>query len=183
MIFGPKSDGTYVVEFRTSRGETLAISVPAGETAVLGHFQTQIPHGLFVPEVVSRSVAPRRKRETSKTLRIIKEVVKESGKETGRKIRVEAPEAILEAARATVGRYTARRDQPHFQGDEYHAHAEIPGGYEVSWNVSGSRRHHNKFPAQIPAGARAAVAKVLGVDPQKLEGFTVDGELLIEVKA
>jgi hypothetical protein len=32
MIFGPKPDGTYVVEFRTSKGETLAISVPQGET-------------------------------------------------------------------------------------------------------------------------------------------------------
>jgi hypothetical protein len=27
-IFGPKPDGTYVVEFRTAAGETLAISVP-----------------------------------------------------------------------------------------------------------------------------------------------------------
>jgi hypothetical protein len=26
MIFGPKSDGTYVVEFRTAAGEALAIS-------------------------------------------------------------------------------------------------------------------------------------------------------------
>jgi hypothetical protein len=26
MIFGPKSDGTYVVEFRTSAGQVLAIS-------------------------------------------------------------------------------------------------------------------------------------------------------------
>src|SRR6516225_10520603 len=38
MIFGPKRDGTYVVEFRTSDGETLAISVPVGETRVLKHF-------------------------------------------------------------------------------------------------------------------------------------------------
>jgi hypothetical protein len=28
MILGPNPDGTYVVEFRTSKGETLAISVP-----------------------------------------------------------------------------------------------------------------------------------------------------------
>src|SRR5215467_13251763 len=33
MIFGPKSDGTYVVEFRTAAGETLAISIPASEAA------------------------------------------------------------------------------------------------------------------------------------------------------
>jgi len=26
MIFGPKTDGTYVVEFRTAAGEALAIS-------------------------------------------------------------------------------------------------------------------------------------------------------------
>jgi hypothetical protein len=26
MIFGPKDDGTYVVEFRTAEGEALAIS-------------------------------------------------------------------------------------------------------------------------------------------------------------
>jgi hypothetical protein len=50
MIFGPKSDGTYVVEFRTSGGEALAISVPRDETAVLRHFQAQMPYGLFVPD-------------------------------------------------------------------------------------------------------------------------------------
>jgi hypothetical protein len=27
MIYGPKTDGTYVVEFRTAAGEALAISV------------------------------------------------------------------------------------------------------------------------------------------------------------
>ena len=27
MIFGPKSDGTYVVEFRTAGGETLVVAV------------------------------------------------------------------------------------------------------------------------------------------------------------
>jgi hypothetical protein len=32
MIYGPKGDGTYVVEFRTADGDALAISVPAGET-------------------------------------------------------------------------------------------------------------------------------------------------------
>ena len=29
MIYGPKHDGTYVVEFRTAAGEALAISIPA----------------------------------------------------------------------------------------------------------------------------------------------------------
>ena len=28
MIFGPKTDGTYVVDFRTAAGEALAISIP-----------------------------------------------------------------------------------------------------------------------------------------------------------
>jgi hypothetical protein len=43
MIFGPKSDGTYVVEFRTAAGEALAISIPRGETAVIKHFQERMP--------------------------------------------------------------------------------------------------------------------------------------------
>jgi hypothetical protein len=51
MIYGPKNDGTYVVEFRMRDGETLAISVPAGETHVLKHFQELMPYSLFVPDV------------------------------------------------------------------------------------------------------------------------------------
>jgi hypothetical protein len=43
MIFGPKNDGTYVVEFKTAAGETLAISIPRTETAVIRHFQEQCP--------------------------------------------------------------------------------------------------------------------------------------------
>jgi hypothetical protein len=35
MIYGPKADGTYVIEFKTAAGEALAISIP----------------GLFVPDV------------------------------------------------------------------------------------------------------------------------------------
>jgi hypothetical protein len=50
MIYGPKSDGTYVVEFKTADGEALAISVPAGETRVLKYFQERMP-GLFVPDI------------------------------------------------------------------------------------------------------------------------------------
>ena len=53
MIFGPKDDGTYVVEFRTADGEALAISIPRGETAVFRHFHERMPYGLFVPEVPS----------------------------------------------------------------------------------------------------------------------------------
>ena len=51
MIYGPKNDGTYIVEFRTADGEALAISVPASETRVLKHFQKRTPCGLFVPDV------------------------------------------------------------------------------------------------------------------------------------
>jgi hypothetical protein len=50
MIFGPKTDGTYVVEFRTSEGDVLAISIPRTETAVIQHFQERMPYGLFVPD-------------------------------------------------------------------------------------------------------------------------------------
>ena len=113
-----------------------------------------------------------------------------------KKILIELPEknalSILErldeATRATVGRYTARRDPPHFQGDEYHGHADIPGGYEVAWGVSGARRHPNKFPAEIPADAKAAVAKVLKVSVDILETYAVHDEkvgeevILIEVR-
>ena len=34
MIYGPKADGTYLVEFKTAAGESLAISVPGSEAAV-----------------------------------------------------------------------------------------------------------------------------------------------------
>jgi hypothetical protein len=51
MIFGPKSDGTYVIEFRTAGGDSLAISIPRTEAAVIRHFQTRMPYGLVVPDV------------------------------------------------------------------------------------------------------------------------------------
>jgi hypothetical protein len=50
MIFGPKTDGTYVVEFRTAEGQSLAISIPRTETAVIRHFQERMPYGLSVPD-------------------------------------------------------------------------------------------------------------------------------------
>ena len=46
MIYGPKTDGTYIVEFRIADGESLAISVPAGETHVLKHFQARMPYSM-----------------------------------------------------------------------------------------------------------------------------------------
>ena len=50
MIYGPKNDGTYIVEFRTAAGEALAISIPRSETAVIRYFQERMPYGLFVPD-------------------------------------------------------------------------------------------------------------------------------------
>ena len=47
MIFGPKTDGTYVVEFRTAAGEALAISIPRTEVAVIRHFQERMLWALF----------------------------------------------------------------------------------------------------------------------------------------
>jgi hypothetical protein len=35
MIYGPKNDGSYVVEFRTAGGDVLAISIPRTETGVI----------------------------------------------------------------------------------------------------------------------------------------------------
>jgi hypothetical protein len=45
MIYGPKSDGTYIIEFKTAAGEALAISVPAGETRVLNISRRGCPMG------------------------------------------------------------------------------------------------------------------------------------------
>ncbi len=50
MIFGPKDDGSYVVEFRTADGDVLTISIPRTEAAVIRHFQERMPYGLFVPD-------------------------------------------------------------------------------------------------------------------------------------
>ena len=51
MIYGPKGDGTYIVEFRTAAGEALAVSIPRTEAAVVRHFQERMPCGLFVLDV------------------------------------------------------------------------------------------------------------------------------------
>jgi hypothetical protein len=51
-IYGPKTDGTYIVEFKTADGVALAFSVPKGSgTAVLEYFQDKMPYGLAVPDV------------------------------------------------------------------------------------------------------------------------------------
>ena len=56
MIYGPKNDGTYVVESRTAAGEVLTISIPRTETAVVRHFQERMPYGLFVPDVEAGAI-------------------------------------------------------------------------------------------------------------------------------
>jgi Protein of unknown function (DUF2971) len=50
MIYGPKTDGTYIVQFRTDSGAALEMSVPRGETAVLNHFQSLLGRGLALPD-------------------------------------------------------------------------------------------------------------------------------------
>lgn len=105
-----------------------------------------------------------------KILKLIQDVEKKSSKQIDGCNNQSSlnQQSIDEATHSTVGKYTARRDQPHFQGDEYHAHVTIPGG-EASWRESGSRRHPNKFPSKIPHAAKEAAAKVLEVDVETLQ--------------
>jgi hypothetical protein len=49
-IYGPRSDGTYVIEFRAADGQFLAISVPASEAKVLQYLQSRMPNGIAVPD-------------------------------------------------------------------------------------------------------------------------------------
>jgi len=51
MIYGPKDDGTYVVEFMTPDGDVLAISIPKSEAHVIRHFQERMLYGLSVRDV------------------------------------------------------------------------------------------------------------------------------------
>ena len=57
MIYGPKEDGTYVVEFRTD-GQVFALSIPKTETEVIRRFQERMPYGLFVPALRRKPGAP-----------------------------------------------------------------------------------------------------------------------------
>ena len=49
-IFGPKSDGSYWLELRQADRQSLVVSVPASETAVLKYFQARMPYGLVLPD-------------------------------------------------------------------------------------------------------------------------------------
>ena len=116
-----------------------------------------------------------------KELRVIVSVKKEFIENFKHKLQLEAKET-------TVGKYTAYKHQPHFQGGEYHGHSDTEGGRQVSWTMSGKRLHPNKFPTEIPNDARIAVAKVLGVPAKKLESYIaydeVEGKevLLLELR-
>jgi hypothetical protein len=44
-IYGPKDDGTYIVEFRPAESDALAISILRTEAAVIRHFQAKMPYG------------------------------------------------------------------------------------------------------------------------------------------
>jgi hypothetical protein len=103
-----------------------------------------------------------------------------------RDVIVETEPGLLEEGWKRVNGHTLRKDSPHFKGDEYHVHAELPGGYEATWGVSGKRRHPNKFPAHVPAAIIDAAAKILKVSPDLLETFWVQEtdhrKLLIEIK-
>jgi hypothetical protein len=57
MIYGPKADGTYIVEFKTAADETLAISIPGSEAAVIRYFQEPMPYGLLVSDVPWRKLS------------------------------------------------------------------------------------------------------------------------------
>ena len=91
-------------------------------------------------------------------------------------------ERLDEATHKKVGKYTARRDSPHFQGDGYHAHVK-DGGNEYSWQDDGSRRHQGKFGAKVPKDAKTAAASALGIDPNILENEATEKNLqrLIEI--
>jgi hypothetical protein len=58
MIYGPKEDGTYVVEFRTDAGQVFAISTPRTETEVIRRFKERMPYGLVVPPLRRKPGTP-----------------------------------------------------------------------------------------------------------------------------
>ena len=60
MIYGPKEDGTYVVEFRTDAGQVFALSIPRTETEVIRRFKERMPYGLVVPPPRRKENKPRR---------------------------------------------------------------------------------------------------------------------------
>jgi hypothetical protein len=61
MIYGPKEDGTYVVEFRTDAGQVFALSIPRTETEVIRRFKERMPYGLRAATAPETGNAPTQK--------------------------------------------------------------------------------------------------------------------------
>ena len=66
MIYGPKPDGTYVVEFKIADGEALAISVPASETRVLKHFSNMRHRATAALALIAALAPPAAHAQTSR---------------------------------------------------------------------------------------------------------------------
>lgn len=96
---------------------------------------------------------------------------------------------LTESHTENVNGLPVRKDSPHFQGDQVHATIKLGRGKEVTWNRSGSRRHPNKFPANVSPKWKAAIAQVLDVSPDILEWHEVRNDetgeryLLVEKNA
>lgn len=89
------------------------------------------------------------------------------------------PLLLDEATHATVGRYTARRDKARIENGKVirHAHVDLPGGFQASYDEFGNRYHPNKFPCHVPKDAKKALGKVLPVDWRKLEANVPEASL------
>jgi hypothetical protein len=61
QIYGPKEDGTYVIEFRTD-GQVFALSTPRTETEVIRRFKERMPGGVPSKAADSFLLAGRRRR-------------------------------------------------------------------------------------------------------------------------
>jgi hypothetical protein len=61
-LHGVFARSRYIVEFRKAEGESLAISIPGTEAAVIRHFQARILYGRLVAG--RRPVAMKKKRRT-----------------------------------------------------------------------------------------------------------------------
>lgn len=109
-----------------------------------------------------------------------------------KKIFVEVPSSneliLLQENRRTIeiDGVMVDKDGPHFPADKKHAHAKLPGGCEIAWDIACQRKHPNKFPAVVPKRYKTAVAKALNVDETMLECSLVhngsEEYILIEVR-
>ncbi len=70
---------------------------------------------------------------------------------------------VVESLTKRIKDIAYRVEGPHFPGDEKHTHAYLPHGYEVTYNQSGSRRHPNKFPLEVPKAIKQNIAKMLKI--------------------